>query len=253
MIRTTITRNKKNFPKIGFSVALASIFLIVLFQHPLQRVVFSLFESISFTRETPYALIPQKTLALRLEKAEKELSRIRFQSVLYEQATLENAKLKEFIGTLDSESNTIGIVVATPPQTHYDSLVISVPTSGVIQENDRVVFSNILLGSVSDVSGRIVKANLFSAPGNTVDARVGEPNAIVVLNGEGGGAFSFEIPQDVAIASGDIIFSTGGEYIIAIVSSEKATPDSTSKKVFAHTPISFFELQFVEFVHSVEY
>jgi cell shape-determining protein MreC len=202
----------------------------------------------AFSNSSEYQALPKSVLASRLAHAEEELSRTKYQALLY---TLEVERNKQILDSFNlSEREVIarGEVIARPPRTHYDTLLVSlVPNTGV-SVGDRVYASGILIGDVAELRQGGVLVSLFSTPGRTLDVRIGTPSAIVVMHGLGGGSFVFEIPKNVEIGEGDMILAGHGqEALIARVQYIVDEPEKTTVRVYAASPISMPDTTFVEF------
>jgi cell shape-determining protein MreC len=185
------------------------------------------------------ALIPQKAAE----------SHAGYQAILYQQAVEENAKLEALLKLPHDMPVAAGRVVARPPKTLYDTLLVVVDPTAGIRDGDLVLFDGMLLGTVSDTSGGSATVLLYSAPGATTEATVGAPTAIVVAQGLGGGAFSFEVPSAVTLAPGDLVTSASGDGVLAIVHSVHANEGSATATVYASSPVSLADIDIVEFIH----
>ena len=172
-----------------------------------------------------------------------------YQAILYESLARENQDLRTLLAISADRRIGAGRVIARPPRTHFDTLLVTMDADADVRLGDYVVVSGMLLGEVIEAENGVAKAVLFSAPGTTVDGRIGDPSAIVIMRGMGGGAFEFEVPGEVAIEPGAVIESAAGEpYAIAIVNSVMTEPGRTSSIIFASAPVPLAELRFVEFV-----
>lgn len=171
-----------------------------------------------------------------------------YQAVLYQEAIEENARLSALLALPQDEVIAIGTVVARPPQTLYDTLLVRIdPVSGVAS-GDEARFQGMPLGKVSSVSGATASVLLYSSPGASTEVKVGDPPAIVVLQGLGGGAFDFVVPRAVAIVPGDLVTGSAGSGVIAIVRSITVEEGRASARVYASAPVSMSDLVYVEFV-----
>lgn len=194
-------------------------------------------------------VLPRAILASRLMAAEDELARTRYQALLYQSLAEENAELKKLVALADTGTISAGEVVGRPPQTHYDTLLVRLGPDALVAVGDRAIVWGIPVGTVTSLTATTALVSLYSMPGATVDARAGTPTAIVVMTGQGGGAFTFDIPSEVALLPGDIVEAAAGAYPLAVVARVVVSPDSTSATVYAHAPINTHDVRFVEFEH----
>lgn len=133
--------------------------------------------------------------------------------------TLENRTLSERLADLATlYGTTAGVevrgvvagVLARPPTTLYDTLILSAGTdAGVYPLMGVVGEGGVPLGTVSDASARFARARLFSAPGVATDAWVGSARIPITLEGAGAGAFRASVSQGTGIALGDTVYLPG--------------------------------------------
>jgi len=252
MMMTMRSRSRNNRRLVPFLIACALVVCIgvaILFSGTLFRVGSALVVSLSLSHTQEYELLPRSVLASRLADAEKELSRIRYQSVLSDALIKENEQLLHELDIQENSEVGVGRIVSRPPRTHYDTLLIALNDTHTVSKGDLVLFNTILLGEVSKVSKEAALVTLFSSPGTVLDVRVGEPSAIVVAQGLGGGAFVFDVPNEVRVESGDYVTSAShSTRVVAVVQNVIEEPDKTTKRVHAHTVVAVSDIQFVHFV-----
>lgn len=231
---------------LALAAGLAAFAGAVLFHGTVFRIAASAATFFSVSPEEEYRALPARSLASRLADAEEELVRIRYQALLYAGLAEENERLERLLALTTSRTVATARVIARPPQSQYDTLLVALPQGHVVMEGDRVLFEGALIGTVVTVAPSAAQVSLFSSPGGTIDARVGEPSGIVTLKGLGGGAFTFDIPSDVAVHSGDTVVGAQNDTeIIAVVESVASDPDRTSHTVYARAPVSFSDIRFV--------
>lgn len=229
----------------------AALLGVVLFNNTLFRVLSSLIVSLTLPTEEVYELMPKNVIAARLIDAEQELSRIRAQAVLYADVAREVERLENLLAFAPTETIATGRVVARPPRTPYDTMLVSLPLGHKVVVGDRALFEGILLGEVEKVSKETVLVSLYSSPHSRFDARVGNPSATVEVSGVGGGSFAFEVPSEVILVPGDTVVSSFDDTTpIAVVSGVVSRPDTTVQTVYARTPISFSDIRYLSFVRT---
>lgn len=235
------------FAFLGPVILFAAIAGAFIFHRSLFGVALSAVSYLSASPSAANLALPKRVLASRLEHAESELSRIRYQALLYSEVREENERLVGLLELSQIEAVAVARVVARPPQTHYDTLLLSLPENHAVKVGDRVVFEGMLLGEIVETAADGALAALFSSADSVIDARLDtEPTGIVTLKGQGGGAFTFEVPNAVPVEAGDTLVAAGRDTeVLAVVTQVSVDPDRTVKTVFARAPVSFSELRFV--------
>lgn len=199
--------------------------------------------------DAAYALIPRTVLVERLKAAEREATRTRYQAIAYETVATELDRLRFEVGARPDGAFVTARVVARPPRTHYDTLLIAVGSESGIREGDLVSVERILLGTVTSVSARSATVTLLSAPGSMRDASLADPSAIIVLVGQGGGSFETVIPLSVTLAPGDPVVDAETGMVIAFVAGTAAAPTDTAQTVRLAAPVALSALAHVSVTH----
>lgn len=196
-----------------------------------------------------YEGVSRDTLVSRLQVAEEELTRIRYQAYLYELVSKENAELRN-VSSVESFSKTVPArVLARPPRTHYDTLILDVGAASGIRENDLVVWNQVLLGTIVSVGPSTATVELLSSPGNVFDAILGTPQAVAVAKGMGGGAFELALPQNITLEVGEVVRAQHSDTLIAgVVVSFEAKPSDATQTVTMRSPVSMQALDYVSVV-----
>lgn len=164
---------------------------------------------------------------------------------------LENQALSqrlEAIGmlSLPAGSRPAG-VIARPPQSPYDTLVIASGTKDGAAEG-MTVFGpgGVPLGIVASALDRFSRVALFSAPGSTLAGWVGE-NVPVEIRGAGGGAFVGTVPRTAGVAAGDIVYAAGpGKLPLGRVARIESDPALSGVTLHIQGAVNLFSLSWVE-------
>lgn len=244
-------RNTLTVSRIGSFVGGVLILLAIVFNGFITNTLSGVVAFIANPRADVYENVPRSVLVSRLRDAEDELSRVRYQGLLYALEVEKNQELAQVLGLPTSEVSARGRVFARPPKTHYDTLLVSLSDSAQVEIGDQAYASGVLVGEVVETSNRIARVSLYSAPGVTLDARVGEPSAIVVMRGLGGGAFFLEVPKEVAIQEGDAILLAQSETLVAVAQRIIDEPEQTTFRVNAASPVSATDMHVIEFVKTL--
>jgi len=108
------------------------------------------------------------------------------------------------------DSGIIAGVVARPPESPYDTLVLAAGSNaGVTFGMEAFGAGGIPLGIVSSVLADFSRVTLFSAPGVVTNGWVGAGSMSLALTGSGAGTFSAVIPRAANVAVGDTVFISG--------------------------------------------
>jgi len=132
-------------------------------------------------------------------------------------------------------------VLARPPQTPYDTLVIDgpVPIGEVVKMREGP-----LLGIVSDSFAKQAKVKLFSSPGEETEAVLERTDTPVKLIGQGFGNFLIQVPREIEVVVGDKILSPDrNKNLLAVVGSVEVNATDAFKKVRAKSPINLFSVR----------
>jgi len=198
-----------------------------------------------------YGLLSKNALVARLRDADRELSRVRYANVVTDLLAEENQKLRVLLRANSINRAVVGRVLARPPQTHYDSLVIDVGSGSGIAAGDTVFVDSIALGRIASAGATTSLVELFSNPGTERDVLIGNPQSVAIARGLGGGAFELAIPQEVEVAVGDIVrMPATPSLALGIVVEITSKPTDVSKIVRFAAPLSSASLDFVEITPS---
>ncbi len=193
--------------------------------------------------------LSRDALIARIEADEKKLRSTAYQRALYELALNENASLRAEQNASVSGAGIVARVMASPPRTHYGTLILDRGSAEGLQVGDLVVSESVALGKIISVSNTSSLAELFSSPGKHEDVLLGDPVAVAVSVGLGGGSFEVSVPQGVLVAPGDAVrIHASLVLLVGIVQSVTSAPTDISKKVQFHSPLSISAIDFVRVI-----
>lgn len=197
-------------------------------------------------RNAEYAATPRSVLIERLRAAESELERTRYQSVLYEELSkkLQNSKS----GTTTKAYITVR-VIAYPPKSHYDTLVIGAGSADSVEVGDDVTIEGMHIGAVSSVSTHTAVVQLNSSPGSMRDARVGKPASVISLHGVGGGAFEASVPADVVTKIGESVEDVVTGKTMGFIVERESKESDTAATLRIALPVTFSSITTVSLQH----
>ena len=140
-------------------------------------------------------------------------------------------KLENSYGlTIDAEGILAG-VIARPPQSAYDTLVLSAGSDeGVVIGMEVFGAGNVPLGVISSVDKDFSRATMFSSPNMSINGWVGKLNIPITINGAGGGVISSSAPRSAEISAGDVVYAPGPG-MLPIGSVVRVDSDSSSPSV----------------------
>lgn len=161
-----------------------------------------------------------------------------------------NADLMGLLNATSSVPRVKGIVagvLAAPPEDPYGALMLGAgKTSGITVGMEAFGNQGVPVGTVSAVLDAQARVTLFSAPGQKMNAWVGQKQLPVVLVGAGAGAFSASVPSTAAIAVGDAVYAPGpGALPVGEVTRIDRTPSAPSARLQIAPAANPFSLAWV--------
>lgn len=167
-------------------------------------------------------------------------------NLLYE----ENLALKERLGRSGPGQTVVARVLAKPPRSPYDTLVVDVGSREGIRGGEKVLYSdNIMIGEVAEVSEKTSKIKLLSSSGENINVTIGKSAVSALAIGIGGGNFEIKIPHDTPVSPGDSILAPSlMPYILGVVEYIESKESDPFKRILFKSPISPLEIETVEIV-----
>lgn len=197
-----------------------------------------------------YSVLPRSILISRLTAAEVELSRTRYQTLLYQGVAEKNQALEKELQLRPQSSYTAARVLSAPPRTHYDTLLIDAGTSDGVMMGDSVSHEGVAVGSVTEVSTHSSLVELYSSPGSTHDAVIGTQKGITVLHGTGGGSLEALVPGDIAIEVGDVVRDARTDYVFGVVVAVHRRETDTEQYISIALPEPPSDIRIVSLTHA---
>lgn len=150
-----------------------------------------------------------------------------------EHAMQENKELRQMLGALPAERLVAG-VIAQPPHTPYDTLVLDRGTDAGITQYAPVFHTNgAAIGYIRSVTARSAIVTLFSSPHAETTVYVFGPNIFARAEGQGGGVTRISIPQGIVVTEGDIVVLPaldGG--LFGTIDAVESTPTGPEQNAF---------------------
>ncbi len=249
MMHVSNSRQTKDFAKTFASIAVLFLLCGIVFLGPWVRDTLStvLWGAQTVQDKIP---LPRTVLESRLAAAEDELVHIRYQSVLYKTQAERVQKLENELGLRPRAAYLSAAVIAAPPRTHYDTLLIMAGSSDGVLLGDTVSVGGIDLGMVTAVSDKTATVQLFSSPGTTIDSVVGDTNAIIVATGVGGGALEASAPGELSVAVGDSVSEARSGAVFGVVASIVRREVDTEQYLMITTPVAPSSIRLVSLTHT---
>ncbi len=147
-----------------------------------------------------------------------------------------------------SSPQTTARVLASPPFSPYDTLVLDAGESDGVAPEDLVTYDDIIaLGVIDTVNGNTSRARLFSSPGTEQSVRVGTRDFLVVARGVGGGTVQMLVLKEEAVRRGESVFLPDG-MLFARVDTVVENEADAFALVYAVVPFNLFEVRNVSIV-----
>lgn len=181
------------------------------------------------------------------------LSRERDALLLERDALLaENLALRESVEEYRElqEGGRIAGVLARPPLTPYDVLIVDSGSEQGVRAGDRVFAQGgVPVGLVADVSAHESRVKLFSSGGYETYGWIGEERHAVTFVGQSMGAFYVAVPRDIEISVGDTAYMPGpGARPFGQVVNVRSGASSPEQILHVRPYISPFSITSVEIV-----
>lgn len=203
----------------------------------------TLHEAISFFASKRELADSVSRLSAKLEQA---------QSLLSDRELLlsENLALKEQFGrTSAAKGRLIGAILATPPQSVYDTAIVDVGSNDGVEVGDLALSGSAILGVVSKTFARTSLVEFFSTAGKqTPVVLLHEGQALQVeAEGKGGGEFRATLPRAVSIFVGDPVVMPGfNPLAFATVEAIEGSATDSFQAIRFRNPVSIQALRFLE-------
>ncbi len=171
---------------------------------------------------------------------------------------LDRNLLKEKITTLEKilgreyiEERVVANVLAGPPRSSYDTLIIDVGDDHLIASGDRVVYAGSgVVGEVLEVYPHSSKIKLLSFPGQKISVLLGTSTMPITAQGRGMGNFEAHVPRESLVDEGDEVVSSDG-LIVGIIGAVVRDDTLPYVRVLFLTPFNITEMKTVEVLKGV--
>ena len=159
--------------------------------------------------------------------------------------------LEEILGRERKEQRIVANVLAGPPRSLYDTLIIDVGEDNVVATGDRVVYAGSgVVGEIVEVYAHSSKIKLFSFPGEKISVHLGTTTVPVMALGRGMGNFEARVPRGTQISEGDEVI-TPNNLILGVVGAVLQDDTLPYIRVLFSTPFNITEIRTVEVLKGV--
>ena len=188
--------------------------------------------------------------ALESENAtlRQELTEVRLRAAAFDFLKTENGELRRIAQMAESSQGITAPIVSSFRSSPYGTFLIGAGTLSGISVGDLVLIGDssagFVIGRIDSVSARVAVVKELLAPDESMEGVVN--GVSIIFDGHGGGQAQGEAPRDAEIKVGDFMTSpTSGGHAIGVVGKIEEDSGGASMKVFAHVPVSMYEVRFV--------
>ena len=238
--------------KKNFAVILIIVFFLVLLQlltaNPLGGIIHTLFRPVfivenGVTKEVQefLALVQSKReLARQNAKLKEQLDNLAPSAYLIDALRLENKELKTLLGRKESQNTILATILAKPPVSLYDTIILDVGLNKGVSIGDLVIVgNNFVVGDIAEVYEKSSLVHLFSTSGRETDITIGDERLLVRATGRGGGNFITTLPRGVEVKVGDIVILPNiSAQIFGVVEHIVVTPADQFQTLLFNNPIN---------------
>lgn len=187
------------------------------------------------------------TLASTNEKLANENSALTLQNLALLEKMTDVSALAGFAPQKTASPKILAGVVARPPESPYDTLVLSAGTNdGITLDMEAFGEGGVPLGVVSWVTADFSRVTLFSSPGINMSGWIGKASLPVIIRGAGAGVMNASVARSAGIITGDIVFLPGPG-MLPVGAVTRVDSDSSSPSVTLRiTPtLNYFSISWV--------
>ncbi|MEW5907638.1 MAG: rod shape-determining protein MreC [Patescibacteria group bacterium] len=191
-------------------------------------------------------------LAEQNERLKSKIQELEAKFINYSILEKENQDLKEALSRFQEKNQKyiLANILARPPQTGFDVLIIDVGSLNGIQQGMRVIaYDDILFGYINEVFSKTSKVTLISSPSKENDVFIQtdrQDQIFTIAKGRGGGNLEIKLPVSIDIKEGNPILSVGTfPLVIGVVSKIEKNQADPFQKIFFRLPINIQQLRYV--------
>lgn len=197
---------------------------------------------------TFFSLLQSKQDLVKENRELKErVSEMRTKEVVAKELRAENNRLKSLLDRSGGRDAIGAVILAHPPQSPYDTLVVDVGREHDVQTGDRVyAHGDISIGEIVAVNKRSSIVELFSTQGRITEVRIGPEAISGSAEGQGGQNFLISLPRDISIEEGAVISAPDiGVSVLGVVSHVAKDENSPFQKILFTSPVHVQNISWV--------
>ncbi|PIQ66739.1 MAG: hypothetical protein CO184_00665 [Candidatus Zambryskibacteria bacterium CG_4_9_14_3_um_filter_40_16] len=251
--------NKNKAIKAPFIFSAGFVLVLVLSHLFFPNFFFTIFSSIAkpfwvaknYTNEffpKPFDFFSSQNILINEnESLKKRINELQGKILLLETGFAERANMDKFFTEASTTDRVLYRVLAKPPQTPYDTLVLDIGKKEGVYIGARVYSQGVLIGKIDELLGSGAKVGLFSSAGVVTDAEILRNGLSFPLRGKGGANFELTVPRATDVIAGDIfVVPSMRSSVIARVDKVNEKESDSFKRLLLSVPIKMFSLQWVE-------
>lgn len=191
------------------------------------------------------SLRDSKANAEEVQRLEEELRRLSVKLLDRDLLFDENIRLKRLLD-IGSASSTIARIIARPPRTPYDTLLVDKGVADGVVKGDTVLIEDSYIGIVDATVSNGSRVRLVSTPESTTSILITPTGPTIDALGLGSGSFIMELQRDIPIEVGDVLYSEAvGPYSVGTVIKIDEDQNNPFKQVYCQT---HFDVQYMTYV-----
>ena len=176
----------------------------------------------------------RNTLVSKVDSLESKVISLNLKLADYDQILKENQSLKTMLGRSDTTGKTLAIVLSSPPQSPYDTLVIDAGSADGLKVGNWVLSEgNTMIGFVSDITTHTSLVTLLSKAGDKHFLVLERTKTHYEMTGQGGGNMIMLVPKEADILWGDtFIYPDLSPLVVGSVYYIDSDPQNSFKTVY---------------------
>jgi cell shape-determining protein MreC len=156
-------------------------------------------------------------------------------------------QVKKVVNT-PSANTVLAVILARPPRTPYDSLIIDIgEDEGLVVGDDVYAEKDYAIGTIVEVLKSTAVVKLYSAPDQKIDVLLGDSTVSVVAEGRGSGNFYIKVPKNIAVHEGDqIVIPSMKNRVLGTAERVDSDEGDAYSHVYFRMPVLLYSLHYVQ-------
>lgn len=256
---TYLQRSSEKNSRRRRNIKFASIFLaIILFGFLLRTFSGNVVHSVLYpvNKATQFVFSPFKNFGTYLHSKTKLVEEnknlvndkkfLQIELLSVENLREENDELRKNLELTKDTGEVTAEIVLTPPFSPFDTFVVHTDNIDAVKIGDRVLANGILVGEVIEKHARNAIVKLFSTSGTKMPVKIND-EIVAEAVGQGGLSFLIQLPKDILIEKGFLVYAEGADKSILGTVENIDTPENSSfQTIYFKFPFSFADLNFVQ-------